>query len=120
MGRMSLQLVDFPVLRVLTRERERLCGYLRLTRSGTERLLPRPIDGFSGKVYCESPQRHGFVDMSRVPDAVHGVRGLEVPCHLGLGLGLGLYPHSAHAYDSPRHRFCSHRFCRSSNNRFFA
>ena len=79
-GTMTFQFVDFPVPCTLTREHERLCGCLRLTRTGAERLLPRPVDGFSGKVYCESPQRLNGV-RSRVPNPVHTVRGLEVPRH---------------------------------------
>ena len=80
---MTFQFVDFPVPRTLARERERLCGHLRLTRTGAERLLPRPVDGFSGKVYCESPQCLVVV-RSRVPDPVQTVRGLEVPRHPGI------------------------------------
>ena len=80
---MTFQVVNFPVPRTLTRELERLCGRLRLARSGAERLLPRTVDGFSGKVYCESPQRL-MGHWSPVPDAVHTVRGLEVPRHPGI------------------------------------
>ena len=80
---MAFQFVDFPVPCTLTREHERLCGYLRLTRTGAERLLPRPVDGFGGKVDCESTQCLMGV-RSRVPDPVHTLRGLEVPRHPGI------------------------------------
>ena len=84
---MTFQFVDFPVPCTLTREHERLRGCLRLTRTGTERLLPRPVDRFSGKVDCESTQRLNGV-RSRVPDAVDTVRGFEVPRHPGIAFAM--------------------------------
>ena len=87
---MTFQFVNFPELCTLTREHERLCGCLRLTRTGAERLLPRPVDGFSGKVYCESPQRL-MGHWSPVLDAVHTVRGLEVPRHPGIASAVTVF-----------------------------